>query len=87
MSLTNKIDDEENMETSIKTIEWALNQITGIPNVGPIRVSLENISEPEFVVYTTDSALKDYEILLHQIDTILRIKAGLKSARIHCKKL
>jgi hypothetical protein len=87
MSITDRVGENDKMDVSIHTIESALSQITAIPSVGPVRVSLEDIFAPEFVVYTNGSHNEESDMLLHQIDTIIRIKAGIKAARVSCKKM
>ena len=85
MSITDRVG--EDMNVSIHTIESALRQITAIPSIGPIRVSFEDSFAPEFVVYTNGSHNEETDMLMHQIDTIIRIKAGIKAAKVCCKKL
>ena len=87
MSITDRVGENDKMDVSIHTIESALSQITAIPSVGPIWVSLEDSFAPEFVVYTNGSHNEETDMLMHQIDTIIRIKAGIKAARVSCKKM
>ena len=87
MSITDRVGEDEKMDVSIHTIESALRQITAIPSVGPIWVSLEDSFAPEFVIYTNGTFNEETEMLMHQIDTIIRIKAGIKAAKVCCKKL